>query len=383
MARRFRRSVRRRRRVTRRSGRRLRGVSAVGFKSAYPTMPPIGAFRGRRIPVSRKRKFGGATATRKRQRTIEDTGGYTQWKKYLFKKTFGKLTQAKHNYKDTANIQMIWRRTGALSGNGALYMSHWKDASTLNVPMYIWELNQYPGQTTAPACYLPVFGASGLTWSTQAGYQNDGVTANAFWQYAKADSAPGGPRFVMRWVNAKLDLWGAKAQPTIYTVQLVQFKDEDIVPGVAATAAITEYWREFFVPLIYNPSAKNAGLYNKSPIKVMWSQQICIDPTDDNETDKDPHCKSLNLWFKMNRRCNFAWKRTVGAVPAIADVATGKWDNFTATEVSPQVDPRARVYLMVFCNKFVQDTSYATQTATNTPSINASIRVGYLGNSDL
>lgn len=380
-----RRRVQRKRTSRRRTGRRIRGVSAYGFSGAYPTLPAIGARRGRRLPVGKKRKYGGSYTSTKRQKTIKDKGGYNQWCKYLFKRKFGRLTQRKQNYKDDANIQMIWRRTAALSGNGAILMSYWRDATQVALPFYIWELNQYPGQSTAVTCMQPRFTTAGLSWDVANGVDNAG-NVNSYWQYAKADSAPGGPRFIMRWVNAKLDLWGAKAQPTVYTVGLVQFNDDDMVPVAngLTTPAITEYWREFFNPLIYNPSASNASVFNKPPMKFMWRKQVEIDPTSSTETDADPHCKSLNLWFSMNRRCNFAWKRTVGAQPAVADVGTSKWDNFTSTEVSQQVDPRARVYLVVYCNKFYQsDTTYAMQTSQNTPSISANIRVGYLGNSDL
>lgn len=384
MARRFRRSVRR---PKRRTGRRLRGVTAVGMRGAYPTLPAIGSRRGRRIPILGKRKASFASrGVSKRRRNVTDSGGYTQWKKYMFKKTLGRLTQKKQNFKDSANIQMMWRRCNALATNGALFMNGYKD-TTLNVtglPMYLWELNQYPGQTTVPACWIPTFTNSGLVWNTQLGKQNDGSTDVAYWQYGKADSAPGGPRFIMRYVNAKLDLWGAKAQPTIFKIKLMQFKDDDLCPFAGATtAANSEFWREFFNPLLFNPSATNPDIFNKLPFRVLWSKEVQIDPTSSTETDADPHCKSLNLWFNTNRRCNFAWKRTVGTVPTLADVGTAKWDSFVPTEINAQVDPRARLYLMVYCNKFVPESTSAAQTNSTTASINANIRVGYLGNSDL
>jgi len=369
-----------------RTGRRMRGASAFyPAGAAFPNLKRrtrfTGTFRKGRnaqtVGIKRRSRGGSNTITKKRK-TIGDPAGYLQWTRHEFQRKLGNWTQRKDNWKDRASVQYIWRNLARLDGQGAMYMSHWNDANQIAWPCYIWELNQLPGQTTHAACLAPSRVVTGVRWDNQNGYDNAGVL-NPYWQQFKGDAPVGTTsRFLFKWASAQFDLWGAKANPAEYTVSLIQFKDDDVVPvqfpAVQTDVSVVNFWDRKMKRLTYNPIATDPLPYSSNRIKTIWSQKFMINPTSTTENDADPHCKTIKCFWRFNRRTDFNWKSTDSTLTTLLSVETVKFDNITSSEHSVQVAPRARIYVMIEATKFFENSSYAVQNSTNTPSINAQLR---------
>lgn len=338
-----------------------------------------------------RRSRGGARVKSKR---IKDVSSYQQWESYRAKRRFGKLTQRKINHLSMESTTFFWRSLGNLDlGLGTLLFNNYYTAgSAAGVPMYIFELNSCintrNAQVHSPSpMYIPTrTEAGGYTWNSQNGQAADGSNSTV-WHIERApDSStsfstfPGGAS-ILEWADIRLDLFGCKAQPTKFIIELCQLS-EDVVPSVGTNTDLNHvrFWDQQIRSFISNPNLSQIGYGFAKEKRVLDRRVVDIDPTSTTESDQDPHIKTLKLFYKLNRRCKYNWKDYIAGVsenPSNTQLPT-VWIPTAIDDNNVQVHPRARMFMLIRAVKFVRNATYVAQTNTDTPSMNIQVRTRHL-----
>lgn len=394
-------ALRRRRRVQKRRltrrGRRTHGVTAL--RSAYPTLNPFGIAKprvGRRIGVGAKRRgrYGPRTAT-KRRRVVRDSAGYIQWAQSKFTRKLGRLT-LKKQLKALANeVDFVWKRTGRLDGGGSMFAGGWVDQTTN--PDEAWRpifLVDLTSGKVGTITHQPVVqlvrvldaGFPRYDFRSVSGHTPTGGMS-AYWNTAGSGGTADAmntsldARSILKWSEIRADIWGAKEHPCEWTFTLCQF-DEKLLPDPDMGLSMSEregidWWDQFASKLQFTPSERKVanGLYGNR-MKVLDRRSFVINPTSTTESDVDAHCRSIRLFYRLNRRCNFQWSNRVDPV-FTADQDPAQTVQFAPSLNEDQkstVHPKARVFMMVTCaNWRAPPSGFEGMTTANTGSFNLSV----------
>lgn len=391
-----RRSVRRRPfKKLSRKGRRLRGMTAVMPGGAYPggSFTAFGTRRGSRLGPLGKRARGYTGMTRRvKQRRFVDSSGYLQLQKYAFRKKLAKWTLNKAVRAVTQHYDFIWRATQKLAGNGKLWMDNYyvgTGATTQTYrPIYLVDLTS---ANTNGGQGQPVWGLRRIQSASLPQYDlvpiigldNQGVNSTYwtdFYSGGQVSNYKLTEKSILKWSEIRLDLWGSVTQPCVYTLTLCQF-DEAIFPldpgstSLVARQAV-DFWDDLSGKLIFNENLRKPPNGNfRNMIKVIDRKQFIINPTATYESDQDPHCKVVRLFYRHNRMVNFAWQTRVpkthldGVDPASAVT----FDTTYGSEVYTTPQVKARVFLMITCGNFRGTQSGSAQSKNDTGSINMSV----------
>lgn len=379
------------RRLTRK-GRRIhqKGLSDVVRAGAYGATA-MAAYYGN--------KRGSATKTLVRKRKIvRDKNSYQQWEQFRYKRRFGRVTQRKINGLSMDSTVFFWRSLNNIdTGFGRLKMHNWYDPANAAlgaaVPVYLIELNSCNNaQNGVIATHSPVYTAvraSGpaYTWSSVSGLLSDGVTADTQWQVERASlTAASGNNYplqssIISWADVRFDLFGCTAQPTKFVIELCQFDDECVpVVGTITDNNHVRFWDAQVRSFISNPNLHQISYGNKNYKKVLDRRVIEIGPTSTTESDTDPHIKTVQLFYRLNRRCNYSWKDYIAAPAENATNAQLPTVMVPQSfgDSSVQVHPRARLFVMIRAVKFVRDLNAGAETNASTPSFNVQVRTKHM-----
>lgn len=382
------------RRKTTRTGRRIRGVSAAGYRGAYPTMPPIGAFRGRRFPITgRKRKFRGRsrTGTATRRRTVGDSAGYIQWSKYAAVRKLGRLTQRKMNFNNNEILDLVFKRTGRVDGGGSLWAGNYVDlvnAPNLAIrPIYLFDLTS--AITAAGSASPGVNLIRGLSatlpyyqFAPVPGINASNSLANA-WQRLVEPSVVRHctDNAILKWSELKFDLWGCKEHPVEWEITLCQIDPVCLPdpkdPGLNMDDRQgVDFWDQVSTRLCFTPTDRKAPNGARNMIRVMDRRSFVMNPTATYETDTDPHVRSVRLFYTLNRRCQFRWRNSLPAdlTLNVDPAQNAGWDPYIGSDQYTTVVPKARVFCMLTCKNWRSPVSgYGGMTTSNTASFNVCI----------
>lgn len=370
-----------------RTGRKLqqKGVGPVVRAAAYGATA-LAAYRG--------------TRTRTRTRTdnkVEDSGTYQQWRTSRFSRTFGRLTQKKLSKLRMDGTTLFWRTLANPDvGYGSQYFSNFYTAGTpAGLPCWVWELNSCYNVVNEVSNYAsPCYEMSraetpGIIWSAKSG-QTAANSLSAEWQVERnsvpANIISGTPLGggILQWVDIRLNLFGCKAQPTKVYIELCQFDDEVTpTPGTFTDSNYVKFWDQQLRPFVYNDMF-NQNAYGASPRmkRVLDRKIIEFQPTSTTESDSDPHMRTVKLFYRMNRFCNFMWKDSLTGGDGVTNAQfTTPYMHVSQGDNQNRVHPRARVYLMLRAVKFVRNATYVAQTNTDTPSFNIQVRTRWLQDS--
>lgn len=260
-----------------------------------------------------------------------------------------------------------------------------------NIPLLLFELNSCNNYINgslvnhAPVKQLYQNGST-MGWKDIQGQTTVGTAGlSAAWQVEESAHTSGssqtfpGETAIHKWSSIDLELWGCRNKPTKYLVQLVQFS-EDVLPDYNAFVGTrAEYWQSLVKHYTYSPLAKMDDGYNRKKMKILKQYKINIDPTATYENDPDPHVKTLKLYYKFNRKCNFAWQTYNPVVQTISDMNDADWNN-TANQNTTQVHPNGRIYLMIRASNFTQLPPATAADNSTTPSISWRMRTCFLTN---
>jgi len=178
-------------------------------------------------------------------------------------------------------------------------------------------------------------------------------------------------------LSIKMNCWGAKTKAAQYTIQLVKFLDDELVPihgDYAADLAVatkkrTDFYQNLIKSLTFNPIAQTGGSY-KGRMKVLKSETFTIQPNSLEDGDTDPNVRTVSMYVAMNRIISYQ----ESAVTLSTDVNTSDNASYALNnqlQFKPQTRPKSRVYLMIRCSNYKLDTA---DTNTDTPSFDLMIR---------
>lgn len=180
-----------------------------------------------------------------------------------------------------------------------------------------------------------------------------------------------GSKAILSGVSFKLEAWGQKKRPTRYQVALVQF-DERVAPEFNSRGATEQYltypqstdqnqfWTEFMRGKMWHPWSVGYG--PQKYLKILASDSFDIEPTNNTDNDGDPQCVMKRYYFQLNRMCHFNWGGDNYSDPAV----DGPGINNVNCEITHcDVDPKARLYVMVYAS------NYYKQTMTSAGTVNA------------
>lgn len=365
---------------------------AMGAKAVYSK------FRGRRkIPVVNK-QLGPPRAV---DLSEEQGGGYSQWTQRYATGRFGRLTARKIDKLSNDSVIFRHQLIGPFNDYGKRFMFNATNvAGDLYYPLVLFELNSATNfiqgtQTFAnPVHQMYQTSANAIAWSPLNNQNADGTVTTNSWVIEKSVHTNGSSlsapmeQSIHKWSSLDLELWGQTQKPTVYTIYLCQL-NEDVTPDInfasqtANYSNITnpnaiEFWQSMIKRFTYSPLAKVDDGFKNKKIKILKQYKINIDPTANYENDPDPHVKTMKLFYRFNRKCNFEWKYANAAGFSQANMNDADWQQENSQNQC-HVHPNARMYVMVRASNYVRGT-YDTATNTTNPSISWVLRSCHLIN---
>lgn len=311
----------------------LPGGSAVGFQTQYVQTDPYDV-------------------------TVVDGAGYCQLTQLPRETVGSKLTRQELLNRHTESnmfhrIDRFQDQKPASAENGAYWLSYTRDSITPTVyylPLYTFDLTSLNENTgvdntgavdtwrCAPMLRLrrSVSAATGnpYTFLRQDGKKNDGTTSSVLWNsesYPYSTTANNTPyqKSLLRWADIRLQVWGAKANPSSIEISLVRFKDENIGPPsfetnddgstwqtthptptyVAPTVAqypsddfaqYQKFWTTQVDSVIGAPNAMRLRKTDSDGLQVIYRKVIKLNPTANFETDTTGHQYSIKINYLMD-----------------------------------------------------------------------------------
>jgi len=181
-------------------------------------------------------------------------------------------------------------------------------------------------------------------------------------------------------LSIKLNCWGAKTKAAQYTIQLVKFLDDELVPShgtyaadlALATTKRSDFYQNLIKSLTFNPIAQTGGSY-KGRMKVLKSETFTIQPNSTDDGDTDPNVRTVSMFVAMNRIISYQEAAAILTTdPHLND--TARFAQQGESQFKPQTRPKSRVYLMIRCSNYKLDTA---DSNVDTPSFDLMIRANH------
>lgn len=341
-----------------------------------------------------KRKFKNMKKPKsaKRQRIIQDSGGYNQWNTHRSRSGTGlkrlqRISKLINN--NIAPIRFRFSKIKAFDDNGSVFVTHGPTAvaGVNQAPIKIFELTgAVQGATGFSAiggftpCYNTTTGE--VTFQAQAGSSAAGVLSE-FVQVEQQVRLTSniGRRSLLDWTRCRLNVWGKTSRPSRVTVSIVQFNNEGCVPDInlpqpgQSRLDRNECWQEIMKPLISNPISSRIKTGRESVrkpfMRVLKSTTYIIDPTSTTENDADPHVKTIDMFHRWNRSLSYE-----GTSPNSTGTQLIEPDQYAvadeASNDEPSPRPTQRLYLMITS---WTGASVATPSTANSVSIDWNIQM--------
>lgn len=298
-----------------------------------------------------------------------------------------------------ANLEKLiyrWNGVKAFSGNGYYFLSNKTvDASTRALPLYLFDIcavNNYQSgtllrptpflqlqqDTSGSMAFAPIgcVGPDGAATTTFLVAENSTTTGAGTGLTAPAPYS----KSVLESVSVRMNCWGATSKATKYTISVVRFTDDDLVPThgtyaadlAAATNKRTDLFQSIIKPLTFNPIASTGGAFNRR-MKVIKTMSFTVEPNPTTDGDSDPQVKVVSWQLKLNKLLNFVEKSdTLTTIADTNDQADYAPNN--GQQIKAQVQPVSRMYLMIRASNYGLD---ATESNVLTPSFDLSLKLSH------
>lgn len=379
----------------------------VGPYKEFTHLPKLR--QGALPPPSKRPRIAGGASTSMASGNVTSSSSGTQraWvsRKFRLGQAMSSNALALKSMKANLHSSVFrWSRFNVIndevSTGGALWMYN-KTISpdtARSLPLYAWDLtscNNFQGPSTfiqaVPCTRMQISTSGGVDFVDVTAVTNDGVTATPNWTLEKSagneQTVYPRERDYLKWINIKLNLYGTKYNTTKYTIMLCQFKMRELCPdnstnleGGADTVVRNEkrdnYYQSLMKPLTVNPIATTNNFYSKY-VKVLRKQTVVLQDQSSDSLDTDPLSQVVSWFVRTNKVCNY--KSLATNLPTLANaVDEADFSLNTGGQNSTRIHTRARLYLIVYCNNYGQDTA-ANPTTDYTPSFDANIRVCHQG----
>lgn len=351
-----------------------------------------------------KKRTSGTSSSVLTKRKDNGTGGYNQWTQRYEQATLGRLTARKINSMALDKIILTHQRIGPFNDAGQAYMSNNLDvAGNKYYPLFLFELNSVNNfingslNTAYPVYQLyQVAGTNRMALNALNGQGSDGVLGPTGWVFEKGShTLATGASYPMEnaihaWSSLDLECWGCTQKPTKFNIMLCQFNEDVLFPDTfvgtnhyydimpTTNAQGSEFWQSLVKHYSYSPLAKIDDGFNRKKIKILKQYAFNIDPTSNFENDPDPHVKTMKLFYRFNRKCNFQWKFANGAGQTIAEMNDADWQQEDG-ENQCRPHPNARLFVMVRAANYTPLAATPTNSVS-TPSISWKMRTCYMIN---
>lgn len=319
------------------------------------------------------------------------------------RKTTAAQTALKLTRSQLETVIYRWNGVKAFDTNGNYWLNNRVvTAGRRDLPMYLFDLTSIYANPVAPLGdqvisrpFLQMtqeVATGNVAFDPRLNRLPDGTeqAGNFFWGIEKTptDAITGGPgqlvgpleaqsKSFLKSLSIKMNCWGAKTKAAQYTIQLVKFLDDELVPnhgGYAAdillqTKKRTDFYQNLIKSLTFNPIAQTGGSY-KGRMKVLKSETFTIQPNSLDDGDTDPNVRTVSMFVAMNRIISYQ----ESAVTLSTDVNTSDNASYSVNDQKqfrPQTRPKSRVYLMIRCSNYKLDTA---DSNTDTPSFDLMIR---------
>lgn len=307
----------------------------------------------------------------------------------LGRKTTAAQTALKLTRSQLETVLLRWNGVRPFDTRGYYWMTNRVvTAGRRDLPLYMFDLtalSQNGGISPSPLVQLTQITATGvMAFDIKSGDGTGG--AGALTSTLEVERAPSAvvpfvaaSKTMLKSANIKLNCWGAKSKATQYTIQLVKFLDDELVPNHDGAAAVTgqtskrtDFYQDLVKPLVFNPISKTGGAF-RNRMKVLRTESFIVQPNSADDGDTDPQVKTVSMFVAMNKIISYTEK----AVVIASDVNLADDSDYAvngATQYLPQPRPKNRLYLMVRASNYKVD---AAETNTDTPSFDLSIRLNH------
>lgn len=333
------------------------------------------------------------------------TGGYNQWSQQYDQKTFGRLTTRKIQKMSLDKVIYVHQNIGPFNDGGKTYLSNYNDnVGTKYYPLILFELNcanNYESGTLVPSTAVHQLfqntATSRMGLSALGSQGPDGTTSQVSWVMEKgshtAATSMSYPleNAIHAWSSLDLELWGQTQKPTKYHICLCQFSEDVMFPDLKISGTMyydtipatnnnaNEFWQSLVKSYSYSPLARIDDGYSAKKWKILKQYTINIDPTANYENDPDPHVKTLKLFYRFNRKCNFQWKFADTTPQTVAEMNDADWKQEDG-ENFPRVHPNARMFVMIRASNYTPIIAPTVPSTTTSPSISWRMRSCFLIN---
>jgi len=358
--------------------------------------------RKRAATLTKRQRAASASRSRARAAIGPNSKGPTsgQWSSATVQQTTSK-SSARMGRKTTAaqtalkltrsqleTVIYRWNGVKSFDTNGYYWMSNSSDIvvpTTRNLPLYMFDLTALrengTGVNGQPFLQMQsgVAGSGALTFTARSHVTATGGTENQ-WSIEKTPSATDAEvmpmsKSFLKSLSIKMNCWGAKTKAAQYTIQLVKFLDDDLVPSTAAADATlkrTDFYQNLIKSLTFNPIAQTGGSF-KGRMKVLKSETFTIQPNSLDDSDTDPNVRTVSMYVAMNRIISY--QESAAVQPIVTQLHdTAQYAKQGQSQFLAQTRPKSRVYLMIRCSNYKLDTA---DSNTDTPSFDLMIRANH------
>jgi len=340
----------------------------------------------------------------KRQRTEKDAGGFMggQLSKYSFRmgqKKTGMQLLTKLAMRDmTYRIERYGGSNRLHDPTGGFFKFDYTGLPNAiqYFPAYFLDLTTREAVGTSIAPFTRMISSNGdnNTYFTSIAGRNSGNTGSTTsWDSIKSNSysAPITSGEILEWTSAKFMFRAPTSRPGYFKVVLFQLVEGDHAPlgdigGSTGSTQRTSTYNQIIKPYLYNPifNAASSTYPVSKQIRVIktWQKNYSPDSVDNKDTNGQQI--RMDLFLRHNRYCQFRSKsgnryaldENLDA-PFIAD----QQDADTPFNYLP--DPKARLYLGIFCTNFDAMDAGGLHDPTVNGSFDMEVRHKYVHRSDL
>ena len=298
-----------------------------GGASRLEARAPAPSRRGRTIPVvapprttpwtrtiGTQTKKTGSRKVVSRANASTQTGGYLQWEEQRANVKIGRnstlLSQLALKMKQ-AETKVLYKFQGvkAFDDNGYYWLQNIENGyGRRYLPFYALDLtscvNVQSGSNivqSTPLCTAYMETSTGnINFDQQSGvlpFVNSGSNLSPYWTMEQSSGSGVNTvlsssittdtiqlphsKDILKWASINFNLWGAKAKSTKYVAQIVQFKDDALLPyhGTAVSSRRTSFYQSMLKQYVFNPISTSGVSEFKKYIKVIKSETFNIGPT--------------------------------------------------------------------------------------------------------
>jgi len=254
---------------------------------------------------------------------------------------------------------------------------------TQTFPLHIYDLTTLPvfSTTTSVARELTITDGGGITFASLQGTDaaGSGFTPSYVTEFSSAPVAePIQQRFINSdWFDIRLNLYGARRQPTFYDIMVVKFVSRACDPIESATGMTSEelekrkaFYQGMVKAMVYSPILP-AGREFMKGITVVKRFRTTIQASNNDEADRNPNNQIYKLYYRDGKMRDYNYSSVSQASDALVnDDAYAVEDGTAATYTNDPKQP-ARLFLIVRASN---TTPTASPSGNDTPSYDLVIR---------